>query len=84
MRNATKHVTRFVVLDLEPLFERLHQRLVAGLVALHYLAHGFVDYYYMIVFVYYFHCAVRVYALKNLAKHGSNISRHASPQNYNL
>ena len=55
MSHSAEHVTGLVVLFLYPLLECFHKRLVAGLVALHYLAHGFVDYYYMIVFVYYFH-----------------------------
>ena len=52
---TSKIYLALVVLFLYPLLECFHKRLVAGLVALHYLAHGFVDYYYMIVFVYYFH-----------------------------
>ena len=55
MRHTTKHIAGLVIFFLKPLLECLHQRLITCFVALHYLANGFVHYYYMIIFVNYFH-----------------------------
>ena len=60
--NAKKHVAWLVVFLLDILLHCIGQRLVAGLVALHYLAAALVDYYNVIVFVDYLHKLV--YELK--------------------
>ncbi len=60
MDNAHKYVAGFGVALFYQAFERFRQWLVAGFVALHYFSGAFVDNYYMVVFVEYFHQAACV------------------------
>ena len=55
MYHAYKDVAGFGVFFLEPVLDHVGQRTVSGLVALYYLPGTFVDDYYMVVLVYYFH-----------------------------
>ena len=56
--HAQEHVAGFVIFLLDPRFHRIDERRVAGAVALHQLAGGFVHDDDVVVFIYYFHDSV--------------------------